>query len=114
MKSKFFKIKQRLNHIVSGKKVIIAASLAFLTNKIFAQGGQAGLQAATSEIISYADDVGNLIIAVGAIVGFVGAIRVYVKWQSGDQDTQKSVMGWVGACIFLVVSGVVIKAFFGV
>ena len=46
------------------------------------------------------------------LVGLIGGVRVYIKWQSGDQDTQKAIMGWFGACLFLILVGVVIKAFF--
>ncbi|NEW81677.1 MAG: DUF4134 domain-containing protein [Mariniphaga sp.] len=84
--------------------------LCFL-KQVMAQSA-AGIDQATAEVTSYIDPVTNLIIAVGAVVGLIGGIRVYIKWQSGDQDTQKSLMGWFGACLFLVLVGVVIKAFF--
>ncbi|PKQ62161.1 conjugal transfer protein [Labilibaculum manganireducens] len=71
-----------------------------------------GIDQATTEISSYVDPVSNLIIAIGAVVGLIGGVRVYIKWQSGDQDTQKAIMGWFGACLFLILVGVVIKAFF--
>ncbi len=71
-----------------------------------------GIDQATTEINSYVDPVSNLIIAIGAVVGLIGGVRVYIKWQSGDQDTQKAIMGWFGACLFLILVGVVIKAFF--
>jgi hypothetical protein len=35
------------------------------------------------------------------------------KKNSGDQDINKELMGWGGSCVFLVVSALVIKAFFG-
>ncbi len=44
----------------------------------------AGIDQATAEVTSYIDPVSNLIIAVGAVVGLIGGIRVYIKWQSGD------------------------------
>ena len=72
----------------------------------------AGIDQAASEVSSYIDPVANLIIAIGAVVGLIGGVRVYIKWQSGDQDTQKAIMGWFGACLFLVLVGVVIRAFF--
>jgi len=72
----------------------------------------AGIDQATSEVSSYVDPVANLIIAIGAVVGLIGGVRVYIKWQSGDQDTQKAIMGWFGACLFLILVGVVIRAFF--
>ena len=72
----------------------------------------AGIDQATAEVSSYIDPISNLIIAIGAVVGLIGGVRVYIKWQSGDQDTQKALMGWFGVCLFLVLVGVVIKAFF--
>lgn len=72
----------------------------------------AGIDQATAEVNSYVDPVANLIIAIGAVVGLIGGVRVYIKWQSGDQDTQKAIMGWFGACLFLILVGVVIRSFF--
>lgn len=71
----------------------------------FAQGA-AGIDAASSELATYMDPLGNMMMILGGLVGLVGAVRVYLKWNSGDQDVQKAVMGWMGSCIFLVVSGV--------
>lgn len=73
----------------------------------------AGIDQATTEVSSYVDPISNLIIAIGAVVGLIGGVRVYIKWQSGDQDTQKAIMGWFGACLFLILVGVVIQSFFG-
>lgn len=72
----------------------------------------AGIDQATAEVNSYVGPVANLIIAIGAVVGLIGGVRVYIKWQSGDQDTQKAIMGWFGACLFLILVGVVIRSFF--
>ncbi len=99
------------------KKVILRKFLlilAFLINGIsaFAQGNQA-IDEAAAEIAGYFDSVSNLVLMIGAIVGLVGGIRVYIKWNNGDQDVNKSIMGWFGSCIFLILVGVVIKAFFG-
>ncbi len=85
--------------------------LVFGISQLMAQSA-AGIDQATAEVSSYVDPVSNLIIAIGAVVGLIGGVRVYIKWQSGDQDTQKSIMGWFGACLFLILVGVVIKAFF--
>jgi phage-related minor tail protein len=90
------------------------ACLALLLLGVYNSMAQssAGIDQATSEVSSYVDPVANLIIAIGAVVGLIGGVRVYIKWQSGDQDTQKAIMGWFGACLFLVLVGVVIRAFF--
>lgn len=79
-----------------------------------AQGGAQGIDAGTSELATYFDPIGNLILAIGAVVGLIGGVRVYIKWNTGDNDVQKSIMGWMGSCIFLMLVGTVIKAFFGI
>ena len=96
-------------------KKIFATLFAVTTvaNQLYAQGA-AGIDAASSELATYMDPIGNLIMVIGGIVGLVGAVRCYIKWQAGDQDVQKSIMGWMGACVFLVVSGGIVRAFFGV
>lgn len=92
------------------KGALILLAIFFSLN-VMAQSST-GIDQATTEINSYVDPVSNLIIAIGAVVGLIGGVRVYIKWQSGDQDTQKAIMGWFGACLFLILVGVVIKAFF--
>ncbi|TBO42223.1 DUF4134 domain-containing protein [Pedobacter kyonggii] len=92
-----------------------SAAMLLLALQSFAQGGgTTGINAATSSLSSYVDPVGNLILAIGAVVGLIGGVIVYIKWNSGDRDVSKEVMSWGGSCIFLVLVSVVIKAFFGV
>jgi glycerol uptake facilitator-like aquaporin len=76
--------------------------------------GNAGITQATSTIAGYFDAGCNLIYAIGAIVGLIGAIKVYQKWNHGDHDTSKVAAAWFGSCIFLVIVATVLKAFFGV
>jgi hypothetical protein len=52
--------------------------------------------------------------AVGGILGLIGAVKVYQKWNGGDQDTSKVAAAWFGSCIFLVVVATIIKSFFGI
>jgi hypothetical protein len=95
------------------KKLWASAVLLVLTAPVFAQNGVTGLTTATSTLKTYIAPVTNITLVIGGIVGIVGAIRVYSKWNSGDQDINKELMGWGGSCVFLVVSALVIKAFFG-
>jgi hypothetical protein len=53
---------------------------------------------------TYIDPVTDITLVIGGIVGIVGGIRVYSKWNSGDQDINKELMGWGGSCLFLVLS----------
>lgn len=95
------------------KKLWASAVLLALSVPVFAQNGTNGLNTATTTLKTYIDPVTNITLVIGGIVGIVGAIRVYSKWNSGDNDINKEIMGWGGSCVFLVVSSLVIKAFFG-
>lgn len=79
-----------------------------------AQDGNAGINEANTKVRSYFASGTNLMYAVGAILGLIGAVKVYTKWNSGDPDTGKVAAAWFGSCVFLVVVATVIKSFFGV
>ncbi|MGI8949942.1 MAG: DUF4134 family protein, partial [Chitinophagaceae bacterium] len=49
----------------------------------------------------------------GALVGLVGAVKVFNHWNHGEHDTGKVAAAWFGSCVFLVVVATVIKSFFG-
>lgn len=80
----------------------------------YAQDGNAGINEANMRVRSYFDTGTNLMFAVGAVVGLIGAVKVYQKWNSGDPDTGRVAAAWFGSCIFLVVVSTVLKSFFGV
>lgn len=80
----------------------------------YAQDGNAGIQEATTQVKGYFDTGTELMYAIGAIVGLVGAIKVFKKWNDGEHDTGKVASSWFGSCIFLVVVATVLKSFFGV
>jgi hypothetical protein len=89
-----------------------AIGILFVT-PLSAQDGNAGLQQANTMVRSYFDNGTLLMYAVGALVGLIGAVKVYQKWNSGDPDTGKVAAAWFGSCIFLVVVTTVIRSFFG-
>ena len=76
--------------------------------------GNAGITQATTLVNGYFAAGTNLMYAVGAILGLIGAGKVYQKWNHGDHDTGKVAAAWFGSCIFLVVVATVIKSFFGI
>lgn len=76
--------------------------------------GSGGISAATTAVKGYFSVATTLMYAIGGIVGLVGAVKVYNKWNSGDQDTSKVASAWFASCIFLVVVATVLKGFFGV
>lgn len=92
----------------------MALLLTALYNAAIAQDGNAGIEQANQQVRSYFDSGTNLMYAIGAILGLIGAVKVYQKWNAGDQDTGKVAAAWFGSCVFLVVVATVIKSFFGV
>lgn len=84
-----------------------------ITHAALAQDGNAGINQANSQVRSYFDSGTNLMYAIGAILGLIGAVKVYSKWNLGEQDTSKVAAAWFGSCIFLVVVATIIKSFFG-
>ncbi|QIL78416.1 DUF4134 domain-containing protein [Hymenobacter sp. HDW8] len=103
------------------KKKQILTSVAILglvlcTQVVFAQGGAAGgssgIAQATTQVTNYFDPLTRLMYAIGAVLGLIGAIKVYSKWNAGDQDTQKTAVSWFGSMIFLVLVATVVRSFF--
>jgi hypothetical protein len=91
----------------------LAVLLVLLSVSAQAQDGNSGIQQATTMVKGYFDTGCTLMYAIGAVVGIVGAIKVYQKWNAGEPDTGKVAASWFGSCIFLVVVATVIKSFFG-
>ena len=97
------------------KQFALTAICSFLLlQSVTAQDGNAGIEEANDLVRGYFDSGTNLMYAVGAVVGLIGAVKVYQKWNSGDPDTGKVAAAWFGSCVFLVVVATVIKSFFGI
>lgn len=98
------------------KKMLMAlgaACLLVMQAKAQNADGNAGINQATDTVKGYFDAGCNLMYAVGAILGLVGAVRVYQKWSGGHPDTGSTAAAWFGSCVFLVVVATVLKSFFG-
>jgi hypothetical protein len=109
------KLKDLIKPLIKKQRAISSvALLLILTIAVKAQDGNAGINEANTKVRSYFAAGTNLMYAVGAVVGLIGAVKVYQKWNSGDQDTGKVAAAWFGSCVFLVVVATVIKSFFGV
>lgn len=95
------------------KHLLLVLGCLLTTANVFSQDGNAGIQQATTLVQGYFSTGCTLMYAIGAVVGIVGAIKVYQKWNAGEPDTGKVAAAWFGSCIFLVVVATVIKSFFG-
>lgn len=94
-------------------KLFTTAFVLLATVPLFAQGGAAALTDAATEIKSYWDPVKLIIQAIGGLVGFIGGVRIYNKWQNGDQDINKELVGWGGSALFLIIVPQFVSSFFG-
>lgn len=108
-------VKRAANKVNTKVVLAIGAMMGFAANAMAQNpgAGVTGLTTAETNLRTYVDPVCNIVMVIGGIVGLVGAIRVFSKWQNGDQDVTKSLMAWLGSCVFLVVGALVVKAFFG-
>ena len=98
-----------------GKAFGIAFSVYVLTYAVaYAQDGNAGINEATARVRSYFDTGTQLMYAIGAVLGLVGAVKVYQKWNAGEPDTGKVAASWFGSCVFLVIVATVLRSFFGI
>ncbi|MFP5439089.1 MAG: DUF4134 domain-containing protein [Bacteroidia bacterium] len=108
-------MKKQWKLLASGPgRCVFVALVLIATQAAQAQDGLAGINEANDQVRSYFDAGCNLMYAIGAVLGLIGAVKVYQKWNAGDQDTSKVAAAWFGSCIFLVVVATVIQSFFGV
>ena len=107
MRNFYFQMTREQKFFLSLFLIVCASSSSF------AQGAGAITNAANA-IQSYWGPVKTLINVVGAVVGLVGGLRIYNKWTSGDQDINKVILGWGGACLFLFLVPTFVAAFFGI
>jgi hypothetical protein len=95
-------------------KWISAIYFLLLAGVVKAQDGNAGINEATQQVRGYFQSGTGLMYAIGAIVGLIGAVKVFNKWNNGEPDTGKVAAAWFGSCVFLVVVATVLQSFFGV
>jgi hypothetical protein len=96
------------------KKIVSLIGVLLFGVYVHAQDVNAALQDANMKMRSYFQTGTQLMYAIGAILGLIGAVKVYQKWNAGDHDTGKVAAAWFGSCVFLVLVVTVIRAFFGI
>lgn len=98
------------------KRALLAIGFAMAAPALAVAEGNtdfnSGISQATDAISGAFDTVTTLMMAIGGVVGLVGAIRIFIKWNNGDQDVTKAILAWGGAALFLIVSSVILNAMF--
>jgi hypothetical protein len=102
----------KVGKVKKGVYALAGSMLATMTS--YAQGDVgSALAAGTSELASYIDPITTLVMAIGGIVGIVGGIRIFNKWNNGDHDINKELLGWGGSALFLLLVPLLVKGMFG-
>lgn len=113
-----FRNNQFNRYRTAARTACIATALSLI--KITAQAqttgdqGSTGIENATTAVTGYFKDGILLMYAIGAVSGIIGAVKVYQKWNAGEQDAMKTAASWFGSCIFLVVVATILKGFFNI
>lgn len=109
-------IKTWMHRSIKKISILLLIVIQFQTNlRAQTADGNNGINQANTLVRSYFDTGTQLLYAVGAISGLVGAFRVYsLLQQDHRQEAGRAAAGWFGACIFLVIVATVIKSFFGI
>jgi hypothetical protein len=74
--------------------------------------GAATLTAQTTALQAYIDPITTIIYIAAAIIGMIGAFRVYTRWQSGDRDVLTLAAGWFGSMLFILIANTIVRAMF--
>ena len=96
--------------IVLAISILSVLSPAFL----FAQDIGGGIDQAASAVKGIFGNVSNLVLMIGGVVGLIGGIVVFIEWNNGGDHVNKKLIAWGGSCVFLLLTGGVLKAFFGI
>ena len=101
---------------IKGKtiRLAVAGLLTIICLRLYAQSGNEGIDQATEMVKGYFDSGANLMYAISAVGGLIGAVKVFNKWNHGDHDTGKFASAWFGSCVFIVIVATVLKSFFGI
>ena len=76
------------------------------------QSGATALNGLTNDMEAYMDPITTVVYVVAALIGLVGALRVYIAWQQGKDNVMSSATGWFGACLFILIANTVLRAMF--
>ncbi len=109
-----------LNNCVMKRKIPQLLLTTFLLSNAYflqaqTQGIRRGAQAMnslTSDLQEYIDPVTTVVYIIAAIVGLIGALRVYNNWQGGKDNVMQSAGGWLGACLFILVANTFLREMF--
>ncbi|MEQ9437389.1 MAG: DUF4134 family protein [Cyclobacteriaceae bacterium] len=74
----------------------------------------AALASANAEIVKFVAPVQTIMYSIAGIVAFIGIIKCTQKVIAGDGDAGKTIMAFVGGCLFFVIGAALVPTMFGI
>ena len=81
---------------------------------VVAQPGITEMQQARQELVSTYFSAFDCALVLATLLGLCGAVSVYKNWQDGKHHIDVAVSGWFYAALFVLLSGVFLRALFGI
>lgn len=94
-------------------KSVMTFCCRVLTLGALAQPGITEMQQAQQSLHSDFFSAIDCSLVLAAIVATIGASRIYYTWQMGQQRIVEQLSAWLFAIFFIILSGVFLKAVFG-
>jgi hypothetical protein len=95
------------------KKYLLVPAL-FFCEAAFAQPGINEMQQAKQDLAQSFFSTRDASLILAAILGIIGAIRIYHNWQMGKERITGEVAAWFFSALFMVLLGAFCQALFGI
>lgn len=95
------------------KKYLLTITTAGFAASSFAQTGAEGFSYATEGVVSYLPVVQALCYAIAGVIAVVGALSVYIAYQTHPETVRKRMMLTVGGALCFVCMSTALPQFFG-
>ena len=79
-----------------------------------AQPGITEMQQARQDLSSSFYSALDLSLIIAGIFGILGAVKIYHNWQMGGPKVTEEVAAWFFAALFMILTGVFLRAVFGI
>ena len=98
------------------RQLLICILSLYLIALAFPASGQPGInemQQASQDLAADFFSAFDLSLVIAAILGIIGAVRIYHNWQMGADRIDQQVAAWFFAAMFMILAGAFLKALFG-
>ena len=96
------------------RKILIFSCCWLLALGASAQPGIDEMQQAQQQLASSFFSALDFALVIAAILGIIGAVRIYHNWQMGHPRIDEAVLAWFFAAVFMVLAGAFLRALFGI